>query len=506
MRGAPVSPDGRWVVTASHWYDESGSSCKLWEADTGRLVASLPYSEVKGFHGFSPDSRWLYVSGKEERRLDIASLVAAAGRPIPAAQDPMPPRWHSEHVKLGGAFTPDGRLRVYGSEGSIRLVTADTHEEIARLPAAEAGGVGIREFSPDGSFLLVAGYETGETYVFDLRRIREQLAELGLDWPDVQPAFSPAAVDAGPGPVAPLEVEWIEAEAATSQEKMARRETERALAALYFNRFDPDARYRLAELFFRAGKFAEAHAHLGVALGFRPELHDAYLLRAEAGYRLLRWDEAEADATRYLDRYPDNGRARLLRARINQRRGRHEAAAADLTVAIRTYPRLAQLYEQRAACYQAMGKLDLARADHEQALRCAGSDPTVLNNQARRLVTGPARERDPARALELVGRALECQPDNPLFLNTLGLAQYRNAEYGAAAATLGKSRAAGRGEWDGSGLFCLALCHARLQDLVQAREYFDQAVKWCESRKGLSPQQIEELKAFRAEAEQVLRP
>jgi eukaryotic-like serine/threonine-protein kinase len=506
VRLAPVSADGRWVVTASHWYDESGSLCKLWEVDTGRLVASLPYPEVKGFHGFSPDSRWLYVSGKEERRLEIASLVAASGRPEPAAQAPEPLRWHSEHMKLGGAFSPDGRLRVYGSEGSIRLVTADTHEEIARLPAAEAGGVGIREFSPDGSLLLVAGYETGETYVFNLRRIREQLAELGLDWSDVQAAFPAPAEDAGPGPTAPLEVELVEAEAATSREKMTRRETERALAALYFNRFDPDARYRLAELFFRAGKFAEAHAHLGVALGFRPDLHDAYLLRAEAGSRLKRWEEAEADATRYLDRYPENGQARLLRARINQRHGRHEAAAADLTVAIRTYPRLAQLYEQRAACYQAMGKPDLARADREQALRCAGSDPTVLNNQARRLVTGPVKERDPARALELVGRALERQPDNPLFLNTLGLAQYRNAEYAAAAATLEKSRAAGRGEWDGFDLFFLALCHARLGDPVQAQECFDQALKWCETRKGLSPQHIEELKAFRAEAEQVLRP
>jgi tetratricopeptide (TPR) repeat protein len=504
---APVSPDGRWVVTVSHWYDGSGSSCKLWEAGTGKLVASLPYSEVASCHGFSPDSRWLYVGGKEERRLEIASLVAAGDRPAPEAPAPVPPEWRSVRMRMGDAFSPDGRLRAYGTgEGVIRLVAAATDEEVARLPCAETGLVRTHEFSPDGSLLLVSGWESGEQYVFDLRLVREQLAELGLDWPDVQPPLPAPAGDAGPGPVAPLEVELVEAEAATSREKMTRRETERALAALFFNPFDPEARSRLGELFFQAGKFAEAHAHLGVALAFRPDLHNASLLRAEAGSQLGRWDDAEADATRFLDRYPDDGQARLLRARINQLRKRYEAAAADLTVAIRTYPRSAKLYEQRAACYEALGKPDPARADREEALRCAGSDPMLLNKQARRLVTGPVQERDPARALEMVRRALERQPDNPVFLNTLGAALYRNGEYAAAAATLEKSRIAGGGKGDGFHLFFLAMCHARLQDPIQARECFDRAVKWCETRKGLSPQHVEELKAFRAEAEQVLRP
>jgi serine/threonine protein kinase/WD40 repeat protein/tetratricopeptide (TPR) repeat protein len=503
-RYAPVSPDGRWVVTASFWYDGSGSSCKLWEADTGRLVASLPYPEVHGCRGFSPDSRWVYVGGKEERRLEVASLAADRDRPVPADQAPMPQRWRSEPMRMGGAFSPDGRLRAYGTlEGSVRLVTAGTDEEIARLPSVETSEVIPHEFSPDGSLLVVSGKETGEHYVFDLRRIREQLAELGLDWPDVQPAFPAPAGDAGP--VAPLEVELVEPEAATSREKMTRRETERALAALFFNRFDPDARSRLGELFFQAGKFAEAHAHLGVAVSLRPDLHTARLLRAEAGYRLGRWDDAEADATRFLDRYPDDGQARLFRAGINQRRNRPDAAAADLTVAIRTFPRRPQLYEQRAACYEAMGKPDLAKADREEALRCAGSDPAVLNNEARRLVTGPAKERDPARALELVRRALERQPDNPAFLNTLGVVLFRNRHYAQAAATLEKGRAAGRGQWDGFDLFFLAMCHARLQDPVEARKCFDQAVRWCEGRKDLSPEHVSELKAFRAEAEQVLR-
>ncbi|HKB41061.1 MAG TPA: protein kinase, partial [Gemmataceae bacterium] len=129
----------------------------------------------------------------------------------------------------------------------------------------------------------------------------------------------------------------------------------------------------------------------------------------------------------------------------------------------------------------------------------------AANNEAWRLVAGPAEQRDAARALPLARRAVELDQGNPVYLNTLGVVLYRNRQYKEAAAMLEKSLAAGKGAWEGFDRFFLAMCHARLGDTEKAKDCFDRAVKWTESHRGLSPEHVRELKAFRAEAEAELR-
>ncbi len=510
VRHIHVSPDGRWVATGSHFYDGFGPLFKLWDADTGKLVANLP-SEVDWtrFHGFSPDSRWLYVSGKEERRLEVASLVASPVQPpIPTEEKTLSPwqeGWRSEKVRLGGAFSPDNRLRAYGSdEGNIRLVTPDTDEEIARLPSPEVGRISADGFSPDGTLFLAAGGETGSLYVFDLRRIRAQLAELGLDWGDAQPAMA-RRDDTNPALAAPLQVELIHAEWATDRQALTRHMIEEALSTLFFNPFDGDAHYRLGGRLLELGKPKEAYSHLTAALAFRPDLDSAYSLRAEAASRLSLWEAAAADASRYLEKVPFDTPARQLRARVNATRKRYEEAVADYTSLLTTYPSSAPFFEARAACYMAMGKPELAAADRAKADKLGARNPTTLNNRARNLLTGPADRRNVARALELIQDVVAQQPDNGLFLNTLGVAQYRAGQWAQAVVTLEKSLVASKGESDGFDLFFLAMCHKKLGDAAKAKDDFDKAVKWVGEMKDLSAEWTAELKEFRTEAEAVLR-
>jgi hypothetical protein len=195
----------------------------VWEAATGKLVANLPYPDVADCFGFSPDSRWLYVGGKQDRRLNVASLAATQPQAAPSVTTGPPTwqgEWKSESVKLEGAFSPDHELRAVGTDdGAISLAWRETDREIARFPTPEVGALGSPAFSSDGAVLLARGGETGALYVFDLRRIREQLAELGLDWDDVQPALPPQTADDDPVRAPRLQVQLIDAAQATSHKK-----------------------------------------------------------------------------------------------------------------------------------------------------------------------------------------------------------------------------------------------------------------------------------------------
>jgi uncharacterized protein HemY len=144
--------------------------------------------------------------------------------------------------------------------------------------------------------------------------------------------------------------------------------------------------------------------------------------------------------------------------------------------------------------------IDLITSPQPSAIKRA----TELNNQAWGLLTGPAVRRDPARALTLIQEAVKLRPNDATLLNTLGVAQYRNAKYKDAVVTLEKSLAASKGQWDGFDLFFLAMSHAKLGDKVKAREYLERGARWVEQTQNLTPQHTAELKDFRAEAEGVL--
>jgi serine/threonine protein kinase/WD40 repeat protein len=132
-----------------------------------------------------------------------------------------------------------------------------------------------------------------------------------------------------------------------------------------------------------------------------------------------------------------------------------------------------------------------------------GGNVKALNNQAWHLVTGPAEQRDPATALQLIQEAVKLQPENTTFLNTLGVVQYRNGKYAEAVVALEKSLA-GKVAGEAHNLFFLTMCHAKLGNPAKAKYCFERAVKWLEAQKNLKPERAKELKAFRAEAEALL--
>jgi tetratricopeptide (TPR) repeat protein len=527
-----VSPDGRWLA-AGGWSTEAG--IQVWDLRQRRLERILRLNDIVGnmafFIGFSPDGRWLvsFTSSDSgvayhfwragtwalDRRIDAERFVGM----------PHPP-----------AFTCDGRLMALAiAPNQMLLADSATGQELARLTTLQPVVPIPLAFSPDGT-KLVASTRQKTVLVWDLRRIREQLAQLGLDW-DAPPYPVASAASEVSGPVPPPRPVRVVGEVLEPRARRAAElaEMNRKLAAdpddadalihrgwlftrqkkwpaaiadlerrLRLRPDDGDAGWLLAEAYEEMGDLAGALAAFGRDLERAPEDRDARLQRGRLALALAQPDLAADDFTRILAAEPDLERARHRRAQALIRLGRHREALADLDVLIAKDPNHDAPYQLRSIAHEALGERDQARADREKTVALLPKDPMVLNNRAWTLATGPVEERDPERAVTLARRAVELSPGQQMLLNTLGVALYRTGQYAQAVSVLEQSLAAEKGQFDAFDLFFLAMAHHRLGHVTPARDCFDRAVRWWGEHKDLPAPYVAELTSFRAEAEAVL--
>jgi WD40 repeat protein len=192
LRSTAVSPDGRWVVTGSHWSDGRSPMVSIWDGATGKHVYDLPLADSV-VSQFSPDGRWLVTTGQGECQFWEVGT------------------WHKGVSLPGGTmtFTPDGQLAaVADSQGSVRFVEPGTGRQTLRLTSPEPAEYTRLCFTPDGSRLIAASSMEQGLHIWDLRLIRRGLEEMGLgaDWPRAlstaeKPSQQMLDVMVDPGPV-----------------------------------------------------------------------------------------------------------------------------------------------------------------------------------------------------------------------------------------------------------------------------------------------------------------
>jgi serine/threonine protein kinase/WD40 repeat protein len=194
-RSIALSPDGKYAATGNF---EGVEGVKIWSTHTGELLARVPAGSACG-GCFSPDGKWLYVGGTR------GCFILKVGTWEQSAAD----RWQGF-----ARFSHDGSLVLTKPGPSIlRFQGLDSGREIVRLedPDEQFGDVTL---TPDGSKLIWCSQVMHSIHVWDLRLIRKQLADMGLDWdappyPKAEPPGSlplQVTVDAGPGSLDPSTV------------------------------------------------------------------------------------------------------------------------------------------------------------------------------------------------------------------------------------------------------------------------------------------------------------
>jgi serine/threonine protein kinase/WD40 repeat protein/tetratricopeptide (TPR) repeat protein len=253
------------------------------------------------------------------------------------------------------------------------------------------------------------------------------------------------------------------------------------------------ARTAIGAARFRAGQYQEAITILSQNEG----LHGAYdwLFLAMAHHRLGK----EREAVSYL-----SSSVQWIKAYADDRdQGpvfSHQAAWARRS-------ELKLLREEAAQLMfgpSASDRLELTLAEKEHSLD--PDDAQACNYLAWNLVSGPKALRDPQRALALAEKAVTLAPGNWGYHNTLGVTLYRLGRYKDAVAALETSHRHQQGQLAAFNLYFLAMCQHHLGDETRAKEHFESAVRSHEeNEKVLSVDQRAELRAFRAEAEELLK-
>jgi len=172
MSVVAISPDGRFVASGT-W---QGSGVKVWDVATRQLLRDLPASTHAKVL-FSPNGRWLATSADDYRLYEVGSWQLRFKVPVP-----------HDGVQLNDiAFSPDDKIWAIGNKPhNTHLYATVTGQRLAILePPQQATIVGLA-FSPDGTTLAVLQRDRA-IQLWDLRRIRHELAALELDWD--QPAY-----------------------------------------------------------------------------------------------------------------------------------------------------------------------------------------------------------------------------------------------------------------------------------------------------------------------------
>jgi serine/threonine protein kinase/WD40 repeat protein len=179
ITGVALSRDGRWAVSVGHTGDPVAGEdvINIWDVPQGTIARSfqLPVGQYPGV-AFSLDGRWLVTGVRSEY------CFREVGSWEVKARIPREPRSISCHI----AFSRDGQLLALGQGyNRVDLYDPATLLHLATLEIPGRANLTALSLNSDGT-RLAAAIDRNEVALWDLRRLRHELAALDLDW-DIPP-------------------------------------------------------------------------------------------------------------------------------------------------------------------------------------------------------------------------------------------------------------------------------------------------------------------------------
>jgi len=190
-RYVALSPDGKLAAVGR--ITDSSADTEIWEVGTKTVLKELESSCDPV--AFSPDGHLLATAnGVDCRFWNLAS-------------------WKCDHVfrrdERSGAspitFSSDGQVAAIPlTSYTVRLLDTKSWKELATLSGPEPQYLSSIAFNSDDSMLAI-GCETKEIQLWNLRLIRQELAEMKLDWET--PSLSTGTPRSETFPIAETEIE-----------------------------------------------------------------------------------------------------------------------------------------------------------------------------------------------------------------------------------------------------------------------------------------------------------
>lgn len=175
----------------------------------------------------------------------------------------------------------------------------------------------------------------------------------------------------------------------------------------------------------RAGLFMEAAQSYTRALTITPTSRELKFRRASALYRAKEYARAATFAAEGQAQHPDDLRFSRLHARALFDSGAPEKAFSVIEPAAKANPRDAATQFALADLYNDAGRDVEAERTLRQLLVMQPGNAEVLNYLGY-LLADKGRQLD--EAVRLVQRALDTDPNNPAYLDSLGWANYRRGD------------------------------------------------------------------------------
>ncbi len=528
---AQFSSNGQWVVTASR-----DKTARVWEARTGLpLTEPLRHDDVVDYAQFSPDGlKVVTASSDRTARVWDARTGHALTEPLR----------HEASVRYA-QFSPDGKRIVTASMDR----TARVWDTGTGLPLTEPLNHNTEvlhvQFSPDGQRIVTASLG-GIARLWDVPAVQlpipdwmlelaETVAGVRINDREVSEAIPvtevlrlKSAMVNRPATNTPSRwVRWFFADRTTRTispnsfvtvshyigQCIQANTPQDLMEAVQISPTNGLASARLARIRLDESQAqnprasSEADFFMRRALELSPDEPEVWVAQAEVLRHSGRQPEATTAINSALERLPQAPALWFAKGRFLEEAKRPEEAItafsraielaeSGLTPAILRHEAL----DHRASLLRSLNRIAESNADYETLVRMEYSFGDDCNYVAKNIMASG----DPELAIILAQRAVELEPKNWVYRNTLGMAQFRAGDHRKAKEALREASRLNPNGQSADNLFFLAMAEFKLGNLQNATKYYQQALRWVEKLPTGAQINWSELQMFQAETEKLL--